>query len=672
MSTGLNSMLMRLWWTLMLVLCQTGLLALLAQVWRWRWAGRLSARRRHAVMLVALLGAVPLGGVTFWALGQAPSGLRPDSDRTGAILGRMPGVSSAESRPPQPGSRLVNASRPTGRAEHQPGARLGMEPIIEMVLRGLALLWMAIVAVLLARLCGGLILVTRLRRHAIRVEDSALRDSVRRVAARLGVTRPVWLFESAELGAPIASGLRRPALILPLGLRQRASHTLLEALIAHELEHIRGRHQAVAVLQALVDALVFYCPGARWLSAETLLAREQSCDDVAVRLCGNPKAYAAALGMLVGAFDKGPALALGATAPSLVARIRRVLEGETMLVRSRLKIAALVGALLIMACAGIALAGAAFIDTAARAERENAVATHLPSGHLTPPGAPVAIISVAPSATNQIQTVRVRNICEDRVTAVTFVAVVEFIAENGPQPPARIVRSAAIPTSLEPGQAAELRPAFLSISDLSQWQRDAKSAGQIEVRAQPMLAVASVERAGSGEWSVTLKAGARNALEAFYLQPFVSKALLGRKARTVRNICIDDRGFEYSEGAVVPVLEAGPQLARCQQGAWVADKPVDNTTASAQGTGAAALQGPWLDGKVHIIARQVDIKTLFARLHRPPAVEFRIRITPSRRVSLEMKDVSTRQFLETLAAREGLVYRQEGDVIFVDGRGETS
>jgi beta-lactamase regulating signal transducer with metallopeptidase domain len=547
-----------------------------------------------------------------------------------------------------------------------------MEPIIEMVPRGLALLWMAIVAVLLARLCGGLILVARLRRRAMRVEDSALRDSVRRVAARLGVTRPVWLFESPDLGAPIASGLRRPALILPLGLRQRASHTLLEALIAHELEHIRGRHQAVAVLQALVDALVFYCPGARWLSAETLLAREQSCDDVAVHLCGNPKAYAAALGMLVGAVDKGPALALGATAPSLVARIRRVLEGETMLVRSRLKMTALVGALLIMASAGIALAGAAFIDTAARAERENAFATRLPSGHLTPPGAPVAIISVAPSATNQIQTVRVRNICEDRVTAVTFVAVVELIAESGPQPPARFVRSAAVPTSLEPGQAAELRPAFLSISDLLQWQRDAKSAGQIEVRAQPVLAVASVERAGSGEWSVTLKAGARNALEAFYLQPFVSMALLGRKARTVGGICIDDRGFEYSEGAVVPVLDAGagPRLARCQQGTWVADKPADNTTGSAQGTGAAALQGPWLDGKVDIVARQVDIKTLFARLHRPPEVEFRIRITPSRRVSLEMKDVSTRQFLETLAAREGLAYTQEGDVIFVDGRGE--
>jgi hypothetical protein len=155
--------------------------------------------------------------------------------------------------------------------------------------------------------------------------------------------------------------------------------------------------------------------------------------------------------------------------------------------------------------------------------------------------------------------VRVRNVSEERVTSVTFAAVIPDPLRSTP---ALVVRSAPIETSLGPGEAAELSAQVLPMRDLE----DRRTPGPAT-----MLGVVEARLAGSGKWAVRLRSDARDALEAFLLPgPFLSTALVGaeRQPGSSENLCRDDRGFEYSVGGIVPVHDGPPNWARCDRGVW--------------------------------------------------------------------------------------------------------
>ena len=370
---------------------------------------------------------------------------------------------------------------------------------------------------------------------------------------------------------------------------------MLAPLIAHELEHIRRRDQLVAAIQALADALVFFSPGTRWLSRQVCLAREQACDDAAVRVCGDAAAYAAALGSLVGVISEKPTFLPGAEAPPLAARIRRVLEGETrkrMTCRQRVVLAlAVLGTCL----SGFVLGALSFADTLAARDRTDTQNLVSGSGNYRPrfvvrgdptrslgippelPGAPVIIIGWGSSGASGAlyTTLRVRNVSEDRVTSVRFAAVVEFVPREGaPTPlvePALVVRSRPIPVSLAPGQDATVSPAFLTWADIAKWART--HAGE----PRPRLTLIAAERAGSGTWEATPEPGARDFAEAFSQPaPRISRTFLGvRPADPLsKGFCRGERGWSYWPGAIVSIDgEKPPALARCAAGVWRAYEP---------------------------------------------------------------------------------------------------
>ena len=72
----------------------------------------------------------------------------------------------------------------------------------------------------------------------------------------------------------------------------------VEAILAHELAHVRRHDYLVNLMQTLAETLLFYHPAVWWLSARIRDEREHCCDDVAVAVCGDPVGYAAALAEL--------------------------------------------------------------------------------------------------------------------------------------------------------------------------------------------------------------------------------------------------------------------------------------------------------------------------------------------------------------------------------------
>ena len=99
---------------------------------------------------------------------------------------------------------------------------------------------------------------------------------------------------------PTVIGWLKPVVLLPASALAGLTPRQLEAILAHELAHIRRHDYLVNLLQTLVETLLFYHPAVWWLSRRIRVERENCCDDLAVSLCGDPVAYAAALADLEG------------------------------------------------------------------------------------------------------------------------------------------------------------------------------------------------------------------------------------------------------------------------------------------------------------------------------------------------------------------------------------
>jgi hypothetical protein len=113
--------------------------------------------------------------------------------------------------------------------------------------------------------------------------------------------------------------------LLPVSALAGLSPQQLEAILAHELAHIRRHDYLVNLLQTLVETLLFYHPAVWWLSHRIRIERENCCDDLAVSLCGDPYAYARALADLEALRGDAGRLALAVTGGSLLHRVRRLL-----------------------------------------------------------------------------------------------------------------------------------------------------------------------------------------------------------------------------------------------------------------------------------------------------------------------------------------------------------
>ena len=344
-------------WTIVLALFESTIIALL--VWGWtRWRPS-SPARRHTVASLALFACLAAAGLTYAALRWSPG--TQDTAPTFSPPAAADYATSAVPAGPQFDS---NVSRPTP----APRAFVTLSPDVwRQLLAALAVGWIVAAGALLVRLLGGLLFVRSLRSRAQRVDAPSVHAIVASLTAQFGLAGRIEWLQSSEIDAPAAVGWRHPAVLLPAGFHESTPSGLLEPLIAHELEHVRRNDALQAVFEGVIEALLFHCPGARWLSQQVRLAREERCDDAALRVCGERIRCAEALARLVGVHRSVPVMgALGQDGPSLSKRICRLLEGDRDMRRLTLWQLALLGcALVAIASLGLALTSGARADTAA-------------------------------------------------------------------------------------------------------------------------------------------------------------------------------------------------------------------------------------------------------------------------------------------------------------------
>ena len=196
-----------------------------------------------------------------------------------------------------------------------------VEPWIPMLVLG----WLLGVAFLTLRLLSGWIRVQRMKSHGATAAASSLQASVVRLSKQLHIYRPVQLLQSSRVDVPTVIGWMTPVILLPVSALSGLSHSQVEAILAHELAHIRRHDYLVNLLQALLETLLFYHPAVWWLSRRIRAERENCCDDLAVSLCGDPVAYARALADLEELRGVPRQLAMAASGGPLLQRVHRLL-----------------------------------------------------------------------------------------------------------------------------------------------------------------------------------------------------------------------------------------------------------------------------------------------------------------------------------------------------------
>lgn len=115
------------------------------------------------------------------------------------------------------------------------------------------------------------------------------------LARRLGVDWRVALRRSDRVSVPTVVGWWRPVVLVPLGFLSGRPPAHVEAVLLHELAHVRRHDVLVARLQALCETLLFFHPAAWWISRRVRRAREACCDQVVVREGTKRTAYVRAL-----------------------------------------------------------------------------------------------------------------------------------------------------------------------------------------------------------------------------------------------------------------------------------------------------------------------------------------------------------------------------------------
>ncbi|HKA00748.1 MAG TPA: M56 family metallopeptidase [Candidatus Solibacter sp.] len=183
--------------------------------------------------------------------------------------------------------------------------------------------WAAGALVCWLRLSAGWIVVRRLRSRLVHPAPQEWQLALERLKTRVRFSAPVRLLVSSIVQAPAAVGWLRPVILVPAGAFAGLSAAQIEALLLHELAHIRRADYFVNLLQGAVEALLFYHPAVWWVSNHIRAERELCCDDVAVSLGGDATAYARALAELE--LARPVHLAAAANGGSLAHRIARLL-----------------------------------------------------------------------------------------------------------------------------------------------------------------------------------------------------------------------------------------------------------------------------------------------------------------------------------------------------------
>jgi beta-lactamase regulating signal transducer with metallopeptidase domain len=219
------------------------------------------------------------------------------------------------------------------RIERPAAAAIGNPPLTIPASWGTALfvVWATIASVLLARVVAGVLQLRKLRNAAEEVNPVSLDALSRQTLLDFQQHRAVKLCVSNSVSVPTAVGLFRPAVVVPRWALSELAADDLNAVLVHELAHLKRRDDWTNLVQKLVRAVFFFHPAVWWIENRLSLEREMACDEHVLATTANPRGYAECLVSLAerGFLHRAVMMAQGAVSRvrECSARVAQILNG---------------------------------------------------------------------------------------------------------------------------------------------------------------------------------------------------------------------------------------------------------------------------------------------------------------------------------------------------------
>ncbi|MEL7534614.1 MAG: M56 family metallopeptidase, partial [Bacteroidota bacterium] len=159
----------------------------------------------------------------------------------------------------------------------------------------ISLAWISGIILLSLRLLGGWLYLEYLRRSGRHSVPLQWQKQVEALSIAMNIKRRVQLIESNLLDHPITMGFFKPIILFPIGMISQMPPEQIEAILLHELAHIKRADYLINYFQSLVEIILFFHPAVWWISQDLRESREHCCDDLALAQGFDRWQYAQAL-----------------------------------------------------------------------------------------------------------------------------------------------------------------------------------------------------------------------------------------------------------------------------------------------------------------------------------------------------------------------------------------
>lgn len=159
----------------------------------------------------------------------------------------------------------------------------------------IVLLWFVVFLFRAVKMMGSLVYIHRAKNCLVYQPSDEWKAKVDLLCQKLQLKRAVQLLESGYVKMPMVIGHLKPVILVPVGLLAGLPAGQVEAVLLHELAHIRRNDYVVNFLQTIAETVFFFNPGLLWISSLLRDERENCCDDIALEQTKNKREFIEAL-----------------------------------------------------------------------------------------------------------------------------------------------------------------------------------------------------------------------------------------------------------------------------------------------------------------------------------------------------------------------------------------
>ncbi|MBE9463144.1 M56 family metallopeptidase [Dyadobacter subterraneus] len=159
----------------------------------------------------------------------------------------------------------------------------------------LVAIWLLIFSLKSVKALGGLLYIHRLKREDNTVPDHVWIRLISDLAVKLNIHTKIQLLESERVMVPMVAGVLKPIIFVPVSFFSLLPPAQIEAILLHELAHIKRSDYAINLIQNFCENVFFFNPAVLWISALIREEREHCCDDLAISVMENQTSFVEAL-----------------------------------------------------------------------------------------------------------------------------------------------------------------------------------------------------------------------------------------------------------------------------------------------------------------------------------------------------------------------------------------